>query len=307
MSYSKTQLNRLAGNVPIGTVISYAGAAAPAGYLLCDGTAVSRATYAELFSIISTTYGVGNGSTTFNLPDLRGRVAVGAGTGTGGATSGSGAITGAALTARTAGQWDGRETHTLTDTQSGVPVHGHAHTISTVAVGNLLSDPGHSHGGYHRNTTIGGSATGDDPVDYCFDPASHGFNANTAGAGTGASTVSHGHSISGGVTNHAGSSAASSHNNVQPFVVVNRIIRYASASTVASPVRNEVPSGTINGSNTIFTIANIPNLNTQEVYLNGVRQRPGAGNDYTISGATITFLTAPTLGSNIIVDYFVGG
>lgn len=62
---------------PTGTVAPYAAPAAPSGWLLCDGSAVSRATYATLFGLISTTYGVGDGSTTFNVPDLRGRVIAG--------------------------------------------------------------------------------------------------------------------------------------------------------------------------------------------------------------------------------------
>lgn len=57
---------------PAGTVEWFAGSAAPAGYLSCNGAAVSRTTYAALFLAISTTYGAGNGSTTFNIPDLRG-------------------------------------------------------------------------------------------------------------------------------------------------------------------------------------------------------------------------------------------
>ena len=65
---------------PAGRIEAYAGATAPTGYLLCDGTAVSRTTYATLFAVTSTTYGVGDGSTTFNVPDLRGRVPVGVGT-----------------------------------------------------------------------------------------------------------------------------------------------------------------------------------------------------------------------------------
>lgn len=65
---------------PAGRIEAYAGATAPTGYLLCDGTAVSRTTYAALFAVTSTTYGVGDGSTTFNVPDLRGRVPVGVGT-----------------------------------------------------------------------------------------------------------------------------------------------------------------------------------------------------------------------------------
>jgi hypothetical protein len=58
---------------PIGTVVAFAGPAAPTGYLLCDGAAVSRSTYKDLFAVLGTTWGIGNGSTTFNLPDLRGR------------------------------------------------------------------------------------------------------------------------------------------------------------------------------------------------------------------------------------------
>ena len=63
--------------VPTGTVLAFAGRSAPSGVLLCDGLAVSRTTYTSLFSVIGTTYGSGDGSTTFNLPDMRGRVAVG--------------------------------------------------------------------------------------------------------------------------------------------------------------------------------------------------------------------------------------
>jgi microcystin-dependent protein len=72
-----TYLNLLAQLVPTGTVNSYAGAAAPAGWLLCFGQAVSRTTYASLFAVIGTTYGAGDTTTTFNLPDLRGRVIAG--------------------------------------------------------------------------------------------------------------------------------------------------------------------------------------------------------------------------------------
>lgn len=64
-------------SVPTGTIATYAAATAPAGWLICDGTAVSRSTYTALFGLIGTTYGSGDGSTTFNVPDLRGRVAVG--------------------------------------------------------------------------------------------------------------------------------------------------------------------------------------------------------------------------------------
>lgn len=64
--------------IPAGVISPYASETAPAGWLLCDGSSVSRTTYADLFAVIGTIYGAGNGSTTFALPDLRGRVAAGA-------------------------------------------------------------------------------------------------------------------------------------------------------------------------------------------------------------------------------------
>jgi len=70
----------LAGAVvttPTGALHLYGGTSAPTGWLLCDGSAVSRATYADLFGVIGTTFGAGDGSTTFNIPDLRGGVPVG--------------------------------------------------------------------------------------------------------------------------------------------------------------------------------------------------------------------------------------
>jgi microcystin-dependent protein len=93
-----------------GTVIPYAGLNAPTGWLMCDGSAVSRSTYATLFSAIGTTYGSGDGSTTFNLPDLRGRVVVGKGQGSG-------------LTNRVLAATGGEESHILTVAE--LPSHTH--------------------------------------------------------------------------------------------------------------------------------------------------------------------------------------
>ena len=59
--------------VPSGVVVAYAGSAAPAGWLLCDGSQISRATYNSLFAAIGTAHGTGDGATTFHLPDYRGR------------------------------------------------------------------------------------------------------------------------------------------------------------------------------------------------------------------------------------------
>lgn len=96
---------------PIGVIEWTCAAAAPLGYLIADGTAVSRITYAGLFALCSTTYGVGDGTTTFNLPDLKGRVPIGAGTGTG-------------LTARSLTTKLGTETHQLSVAE--MPAHTHS-------------------------------------------------------------------------------------------------------------------------------------------------------------------------------------
>ncbi len=80
-----------AAGLPSGAIIAYGGAAAPNGYLMCNGAAVSRTTYAALFAVIGTTYGSGDGSTTFNIPDLRQRFPLGkADSGTGNTLGGTG-------------------------------------------------------------------------------------------------------------------------------------------------------------------------------------------------------------------------
>lgn len=72
---------------PVGAVTMFAGATAPGGWLLCDGSAVNRITYQDLFAVISTTFGVGDGSTTFNLPDFREAAPTGVGTRAAGVTA----------------------------------------------------------------------------------------------------------------------------------------------------------------------------------------------------------------------------
>lgn len=101
------------GGLPVGSTIPFAAAAAPTGWLICNGSTVSRTTYASLFSVIGVSWGVGDGSTTFGLPDLQGRVAVGSGAGTG-------------LTARTLAGSGGEETHLLTIAE----MPSHTHTTS---------------------------------------------------------------------------------------------------------------------------------------------------------------------------------
>jgi microcystin-dependent protein len=113
--------------LPTGALMPYAGATAPTGYLLCDGSSVSSSTYLALHAVLSNTYGgsayTGAAGLSFNLPDLRGRLPMGAGTGSGQNASGTGAPSGTAQTARTRGQWLGEETHLLTTSE--MPSHSH--------------------------------------------------------------------------------------------------------------------------------------------------------------------------------------
>jgi microcystin-dependent protein len=105
------------GGNPVGTIIDFAGTSLPTNYLQCDGSAVSRTTYATLFAAIGTTWGVGDGSTTFNLPNFNRRTAVGSG-GTGTGTLGN-----------AVGNTGGAETVTLTLTES--PAHQHVPNTGT--------------------------------------------------------------------------------------------------------------------------------------------------------------------------------
>lgn len=80
----------------------------------------------------------------------------------------------------------------------------------------------------------------------------------------------------------------------------------AGVLTLSNMVFNEVPAGLINNSNTTFTLAFAPIAGTERIYINGIRQKPGIGNDYTISGSTITFTTAPKTkgsGDKLLADY----
>jgi microcystin-dependent protein len=143
-------------SMPAGSMVMFAGSAAPTGWLLCQGQAVNRTANAALFAAIGTTWGAGDGSTTFGLPDLRGRAPIGAGTGP-------------SLSARTLGATGGAETHVL----SIAEMPAHTHTFGTSGSGG------------------GGISSGGQSAPQ-----------NTSSQGSGAA-----------------------HNNMQPFAVVNYIIK----------------------------------------------------------------------------------
>lgn len=170
-----------------GIIRMYGGSTAPEGYLTCDGSAVSRNKYPDLFGVIGTTFGAGDGSTTFNVPDLRGRTAIGSGTGTGGGSSGAAGTApsgGSALTARSIGAWVGAETHTLSAAESGLPAHRHA----------------------QGQPTAGGSLA-------------------VAGGAAGTAIVTNAIGSRYDTADVAAAAASQGHNNVQPAVVVQFIIK----------------------------------------------------------------------------------
>jgi microcystin-dependent protein len=215
--------------------------------LWCNGAEVSKVTYAELFAVCSTLYNV-NGTplivdavNNFRIPDMRGHSPIGAGaaqTGTTGATDSAG---GASAVTYIRGTKAGIKRHILAATESGVPIHLHtAGTLAADAVGNILSDPGHAHGitdpGHAHNVddyaisnnnvdmATGGNYQANVTILHSTYGSFTGVTVN--GAFTGASTVNHGHTISGSTANHAGAAASTSHNNVGPVLPVNFMIKF---------------------------------------------------------------------------------
>jgi microcystin-dependent protein len=161
--------------MPVGAVTAYISSDAPKGWLSCQGQELYRGDYPNLFAVIGTTYGAGNGSTTFSLPNLAGRVVVGQGSGSG-------------LTPRSMGTTGGAETHTLTIDE--MPSHSH----TSNAVGNtvgLITANG-------LNTAIDTDSSAVEPNLYAAPAA---LSIDSVGGGQ-------------------------AHNNMQPFAVLNYIIKY---------------------------------------------------------------------------------
>lgn len=180
---------------PTGTMKPWPGASAPTGWQFCYGQALSRTTNAALFSLIGTTYGAGDGSTTFNVPDLRGRVPVGKDN-MGGTPASRVTTAGSGLDGATLGAAGGAQTQTLTVAQ--LPSHDHG--------GNTANDGAHTHS-INGGSNISGNSF----------PS---VLATTSGNGFG--TIAGGGAHSHGITAQGGGGA---HNNVQPSLVINWIIK----------------------------------------------------------------------------------
>ena len=200
------------GFMPVGVVVPFAGSTSPAGWQLCYGQAISRTTYAGLFATIGTTYGSGDGSTTFNVPDLRGRVVAGeddmGGTAASRLTAGGSGITGTTL-----GASGGTETHTLTSAQMPSHTHtqdshnhtqnAHSHSLTAPVYGGVISNVAGGFGAYFNRDGVGGSdgtnwqANSTTPTNQ----ATTATNQNTGGGGA--------------------------HQNTQPTIILNYIIKAA--------------------------------------------------------------------------------
>lgn len=200
----------------VGSIIQYSGLTAPENFLVCDGSAVSRTDYADLYDVIGTTYGSGDGSTTFNLPDLSGRLVVG--------------ISQSHVLAATGGE----TSHTLLTSElpshtHTVPSHGHGNNITAATPSlshSITQQPSFTY------TQLNGGTNGWAVRDANF------YNSRTSAAmsrSTNVAITAHAATactMSGGVTDcaeltagDAGSGAA--HNNMMPYLALTYLIRYA--------------------------------------------------------------------------------
>lgn len=219
-----------AGNIviPSGSIFPYAGGTGatgttltdiPEGWLLCFGQAVSRVAYSTLFRVIGTTYGVGDGSTTFNIPDLRGRAPHGkddmGGTAQNFITSTVSGITGTTLGA--VGGSQSLQAHTHGTTGNDNTDHAHSGTTGT-------DSPDHAHqydGQYDPNVAQGGPKAGLGYLGGYYGRYTQGASArHTHSFTTGGRSAFHQHSVGGHDQSTTGYSA-----NMPPTIITNYIIK----------------------------------------------------------------------------------
>jgi microcystin-dependent protein len=155
--------------MPAGAVTAYAGASVPPGYLECNGQAVSRATYPDLFTVIGTIYGAGDASTTFNVPDMRDEFIRGKS-----AARAVGSKQAASFASHTHTMSDPRHSHTVWQ-------DGHYHNIWTNSHNHGVNDPGHTH-----TQTVNPSVSGSG---FAYGTGNVG-NGSTGSSGTGISIQS---------------------------------------------------------------------------------------------------------------------
>lgn len=187
------QLAASAGGLPSGSVVDFAGATVPVGWLICAGQTLSRTDFAALFAAIGTAYGAPSGST-FNLPDCRGRVSAGRDVDQGGFSD--------RLTtpnSRNIGATGGAQSVTLTEAQ--MPGHTHAITGST----NTAGSHSHAYVGADSANFQSGASLG-----------------RTGNLGTTGAAGDHSHTITATANSTGGGEA---HSNVQPTIIFSKIIK----------------------------------------------------------------------------------
>jgi microcystin-dependent protein len=208
--------------VPTGLIQMWAGASAPSSdWLICDGTAVSRTVYSALFAVTGTVYGAGDGSTTFNVPDLRGRVPAGFAASGGHPDVGTlGNNEGTALASR-------RPRHPHTNGLSAgnnltLPNHGHAISDSGHAhLTRMFQNPGADPSGY--SAPVGLPSPNQGSTEFTTGSPFQGENSATTGISVGNPTSNP--AINGSVSLSGTIGAAGTANDAPAYIVVNFIIK----------------------------------------------------------------------------------
>lgn len=192
---------------PAGAIVAWPTSSAPSGWLLCDGAAVDRTTYAALFAVIGATYGAGDGSTTFNLPDLRGRVIVGLDAG----QSEFDAL----------GEAGGAKAHTLTESE--MPAHTHVQDSHnhTQDAHNHIQDAHRHQTLTERSSTTGSATTLIARTSDTSSTVNTGVNTEYATPTNQPATATN----QAATATNQDAGGGDPHNNLQPYLVLNWVIK----------------------------------------------------------------------------------